>query len=143
MAPTLSDSQHRQIGKMLKNRQLTATQMATKAGCGKRMIQRLQQKMRCYNDTKAPSTRVGRRRSMTPHVLDALCEKLLVEPGLYQDEMARFVHHEFGIEVLQASVSRALASIKWSKKTTRQVAQEQNADLQSYYFHKASQFRSY
>jgi hypothetical protein len=83
MAPTLSASQHRQVGRMLKSRQLTATQMATKAGCSKRTIQRLQQKMRCYNDTKAPSTRVGRRRSMTPHVLDALCEKLLAEPGLY------------------------------------------------------------
>jgi arginine repressor len=80
---------------------------------------------------------------MTPHVLDALREKLLAEPGLYQDEMARFIYNEFGIEVSQASVSRALASIKWSKKTTRQVAQEQNADSQSYYFHKVSQFRSY
>jgi transposase len=128
---------------MLKNRQLTATQMATKAGCSKRMIQRLRQKMRCYNNTKAPSTREGRRRSIAPHVLDALCKELLAEPGLYQDEMARFVQKEFGIEVLQASVSRALASIKWSKKTTRQVAREQNADLQSYYFHKLSQFRSY
>ncbi|KAH5617615.1 hypothetical protein HBI23_252380 [Parastagonospora nodorum] len=143
MAPTLSTSQHRQIGRMLKHRQLNATQMATKAGCSKRTIQRLQQNVHCYNDTKAPSTRVGRRRSMTPHVLDALCKKLLAEPGLYQDEMARFVHNEFGIEVSQASVSRALASIEWSKKTTRQVAREQNADLQSYYFHKVSQFRSY
>jgi transposase len=128
---------------MLKNRQLTATQMATKAGCSKRTIQRLRQNMHCYNDTKAPLTRVGRRRSMTPYVLDALCKKLLAEPGLYQDEMARFVQKEFGIEVSQASVSRAMASIKWSKKTTRQVAQEQNADLRSYYFHKVSQFRSY
>jgi DNA-binding Xre family transcriptional regulator len=97
---------------MLKNRRLTATQMATKVGCSKRTIQRLQQNMRYYNDTKAPSTRVGRRQSITPHVLDALCGKLLVEPGLYQDEIARFVHHEFSIKVSQASVSRALASIK-------------------------------
>jgi arginine repressor len=66
---------------------------------------------------------------MTPHVLDALCKKLLAELGLYQDEMACFVHNEFGIEVLQASVSRALASIEWLKKTTWQVAREQNADL--------------
>jgi transposase len=80
---------------------------------------------------------------MTPHVLNALCKKLLTEPGLYQDDMAHFVHNEFGIEVSQASVSRALASIEWSKKTTQQVAREQNADLQSYYFHKVSQFRSY
>jgi hypothetical protein len=57
--------------------------------------------------------------------------------------MARFIHNEFGITVSQASVSRTLASIKWSKKITRQVAREQNADLQSYYFYKVSQFRSY
>jgi transposase len=117
--------------------------MATKAGCSKRTIQRLRQNMHCYNNTKAPLTRVSRRRSITPYVLDALCKKLLAEPGLYQDEMARFVQKEFGIEVSQASVSRALASIKWSKKTTRQVAREQNADVQSYYIHKVSQFRSY
>ncbi|KAH3912020.1 hypothetical protein HBH56_120590 [Parastagonospora nodorum] len=51
---------------------------------------------------------------------------LLAEPGLYQDEMARFVRNTFGIGVSQASVAR-----------------KQNADLQSYYFHKVSQFCSY
>jgi hypothetical protein len=76
-------------------------------------------------------------------MLNALCHELLADPGLYQDEMARFVRKRFGIEVSQASISRALKSVKWSKKTTRQVAQEQNADLQSYYLHKVSQFRSY
>jgi arginine repressor len=49
---------------------------------------------------------------MTLYVLDALCKKLLAEPGLYQDKIARFVQKEFGIKVSQASVSRALASIK-------------------------------
>jgi hypothetical protein len=86
--------------------------MAVKASYSKPTIQRLRQNMRCYNDTKAPLTRVGRRRSMTPHILDALREKLLADAGLYQDKMARFVHNEFGIQVSQASISRALNSIK-------------------------------
>jgi hypothetical protein len=53
--------------------------------------------------TKRVSNHIGgprsRRRSMTPHVLDALREKLLAEPGLDQDEMARFIYNEFGVEV--------------------------------------------
>jgi DNA-binding Xre family transcriptional regulator len=142
IAPKLSNSQHRQIRRIIKNRQLTSTHIAKKAGCSKRTIPRLRQRMHCYNNTKAPSNRVGRCQSITLHVLNALCKKLLAELGLYQDKMARFVHNKFGIKMSQASVSRALASIKWLKKTTQQVAWEQNADLQSYYFYKVLQFRS-
>jgi transposase len=80
---------------------------------------------------------------MTPCMLDALCKQLLPDPGMYQDEIARFVHKEFAVEVSHASISRALKSIRGSKKKTRQAAREQNAELKSYYLHKISQFRSY
>jgi arginine repressor len=49
---------------------------------------------------------------MTSHMLNALCYELLANPGLYQDEIARFMRKRFGIEVLQASISRALKSVK-------------------------------
>lgn len=125
---------------MIMNTRLTAAQMAAKAGCSKRTIHRLQRNMRCYNDTKAPVNRVGRRPSMTPRML---CKQLRAYPGMYQDEMARFVRKELGVKVSHASISRALESMCWSKKKTRQVAREQKADLQSYYIHKVSQFWSY
>ncbi|KAK8013677.1 transposase [Apiospora marii] len=38
---------------------------------------------------------------------------------------------------------RALASTGWSKKTTRRVAEEWNADLRDFYSHTLSEFRSY
>jgi hypothetical protein len=43
--------------------------------------------------------------------------------------MAVFLYDEFGIPVTASSISRALASIGWSKKATRHVAKERNADL--------------
>jgi len=65
-------------------------------------------------------------------MLDTLHERVLKKPGLYQDEMAVFLH-EFGILVTASSISRALASIGWSKKATRHVAKEPNADLRDFY----------
>ncbi|KAH5023931.1 hypothetical protein HBI24_178610 [Parastagonospora nodorum] len=64
--------------------------------------------------------------SLVQEVGEAAFINLLAELVLYQDEMARFVRNTFGIGVSQASVAR-----------------KQNADLQSYYFHKVSQFCSY
>lgn len=62
-------------------------------------------------------------------MLNALREHLLEKPGLYQDEMAVFLYDEFNIHVTTISISRALKSIGWTKKTTRYVAQKHNADL--------------
>jgi transposase len=41
------------------------------------------------------------------------------------------------------SISRALASIGWSKKAARQIAKEQNADLRDFYLHRISRYASY
>jgi hypothetical protein len=47
------------------------------------------------------------------------------------------------ILVTNATISRALKSNGWSRKNTRRVAKEQNADLRDLYLHKLSAFRSY
>ena len=44
-------------------------------------------------------------------MLDALCERLLEKPNLYQDEMAIFLWDEFEVLVTTFSIGRALASI--------------------------------
>lgn len=62
-------------------------------------------------------------------MLDALRERLLEKPGLYQDEMAVFLYDEFGIHVTTSTIGSALASAGWTKKATRHVAKERNADL--------------
>jgi hypothetical protein len=57
--------------------------------------------------------------------------------------MTVFLSDEFDELVSTASISRALASAKWSKKVTRQIAKDRNADLRDLYLHDASAFRSY
>jgi len=76
-------------------------------------------------------------------MLRALCDRLTEKPNLYQDEMVVFLWDEFEMMVTTHSIGRALASIGWSKKTARRVAQEQNADLRDFYLHTLSAFRSY
>jgi hypothetical protein len=44
-------------------------------------------------------------------MLDALRERLLEKPGLYQDEMAVFLYDEFSVLITTSSIHRALASI--------------------------------
>jgi hypothetical protein len=76
-------------------------------------------------------------------MLDALREHLLEKPDLYLDEMVAFLWDDFEAPVTMSTISRALASIKWSKKVARRVAVERNADLRDFYLHNLSCFRSY
>jgi len=62
-------------------------------------------------------------------MLDALCEHLLVKLWEYQDELALWLWEEFGVHITVSSVSRALDSIHWTKKTMRRIAKQRNADL--------------
>lgn len=57
--------------------------------------------------------------------------------------MAVSLWDEFDVLVSPSSISRALRSINWSKKTARRVAQERNPDLRDFYLHNLSAFRSY
>lgn len=76
-------------------------------------------------------------------MLNALLERLIEKPGLYQDEMIIFLYDEFDTLVTTATISRALTSAGWSKKAARHVAKERNADLRDFYLHTLSMFRSY
>lgn len=99
--------------------------------------------MRCFGSTRAPFNGAGRPRLITSVMLDALSEKLLEKPGMYQDEMVVFLYDEFDVLVNVSAVSRALKSIGWTKKASRQIAKERNADLRDYYLHNLCAYRSY
>jgi transposase len=143
MAPNLAPSQHHFIRDMILSKSLTTAQIADAAGCSERAVRAIRSNLRCFGTTKAPFNGVGRPRSITPPMIEALCEHLIEKPGLYQDEMAIFLWDEFGILVTKFSIGRALASIGWSKKAARRVAKERNADLRDFYLHNLSEFRSY
>lgn len=117
--------------------------MAAAARCNERGIQRIARNLRHFGTTKAPSNGAGRRRRITPQMLNTLCEHLLVKSWLHQDEMAVFLYDEFGILVKTYDISRAFKSIKWSKKVARQVAKERNPDLRDLCLYNLSEFRSY
>jgi hypothetical protein len=57
--------------------------------------------------------------------------------------MAVFLYDEFDMLVSVSSIGRALASVKWTKKVTRRVANERNDDLRDFYLHRLSSFRSH
>jgi len=62
-------------------------------------------------------------------------ERLLEKPGLYQDEMAVYLFDKFNVLVNTSAISRALASVSWTKKAARQVAKERSADLRDFYLY--------
>jgi len=134
MAPRLAASQHQLIGDMILSGTLKQADIAKVGGCTERSVRAIASNLRHFGGA-------GRRRQITPAMLKALREYLLLKPGLCQDEMTVFLYDEFGI--LLSTSGRPLKSIGWSKKVTRHVAKERNADLRDYYLHNLSDFRSY
>jgi transposase len=129
MAPRLAASQHNIISDMITSKSLKTINMAAAAGCSDRTIRSIRSNLRYFSSSRAPFNKGGRRRQITPIMLDALKERLLEKPGMYQDEIAVFLYDEFKIIVNNSAVSRALALIGWTKKATRQIAKKRNADL--------------
>jgi transposase len=76
-------------------------------------------------------------------MIEAILERLKEKLTLYLDELVLFVYDEFGKHVTIQSLSRALASVGWLNKAARQIAKEQNADLQDYYLHRISCYSLY
>ena len=48
-----------------------------------------------FGNVHAPPTRKGRKRTVTPLMIQALCDRLSEKPGLYLDEMAVLLIDEF------------------------------------------------
>lgn len=68
-------------------------------------------------------------------MLSALCERLLKRPDM--------LSNEFDTLVIASKISKTLRRAGWTKKTTRHIAGEWNADLRDYYLHKMSLYQSY
>jgi len=144
MAPNLADSQHMQIRDMTLS-SCPPAEIADVVGCSEHSVFAIQSNLRHFGSTRAPSNGVGRPRSITPPMLDALCEYLLEKPDLYRDEIVLFVLDEFNTHVTPSSIGRALKSRGWTKKSIRRIAMGRNADLRDLYMHNSwdSGFRSY
>jgi hypothetical protein len=103
MTPPLAESQRVQFGDMNASKMpFTANEMAKVAGCSSRTIYGWRSK----KSPRASSNPVGRPRSVTPRMLDALCAHLREAPGLYLEEMVLFLWNKFQVLVTTYSVSR-------------------------------------
>lgn len=56
--------------------------------------------------------------------------------------MAVWIWDKIGKHVTIQSISRALASVGWSRKTARQIAKEQTADLRGFFLYHLTVFQS-
>lgn len=143
MAPKLSTWKLHLIRDMIESQSFTTSQVADEAECTKLTVINIRRNLRQFGTIYAPQTRTGRKRTVTPLMIKALCEHLTEKPGLYLDEMAIFLWDEFRTMITASSIRRALVATGWSKKAARQRAKEQNADLRDYYLHNLSEFQSY
>jgi hypothetical protein len=82
MALNLSESQHAQIRDMILDNRPPA-EIADDVGCSKRSIFAIKSNLCYFGSTKAPSKSVRQPRSLTPLMLDTLCEYLLEVPRVY------------------------------------------------------------
>lgn len=148
MAPRLAPLKIQLICDMIKSNERISTtivsQIANAAECSRQSIYYIRSNLQLFDSARAPLIRAGCRRIITPSMLEALCDHLLERPtsSLYLDEMAVFLQDEFQIRAIACAISRALASIKQSKKTAQQKAKERNADLRDTYAYYLSGFRS-
>lgn len=143
MAPRLPAWKLYMIRDMIESQNFTTSQMAEEAEYTKLTIINIRRNLRQFGTIYAPQTRTGRKRSMTPLMIKALCDHLSEKPRLYLDEMAVFLWDEFQTMITTSSIRRTLVATGLSKKAARQRAKEQNADLRDYYLHTLSDFHSY
>jgi hypothetical protein len=67
---------------MIESQSLTTSQMAEEADCSKPTIKNIRRNLQQFGSVHAPPTRVGRRCTVTPLMLEALCDHLLEKSGL-------------------------------------------------------------
>jgi hypothetical protein len=117
MAPRPSPAKPHLIRDMIESQTVTIFQMAEEAECTKLTIINIRRNLWQFGSIYAPQTRIGRKRTMTPLMIEALCDHISEKPGLYLDEM---VWDEFQTFVTTSNIRRALVAKGWSNKSARQ-----------------------
>jgi transposase len=108
MAPRLSLSKLHLIRDMIESQSLSMSQMAEEAECSKVTIINIRRNLRQFGSVHAPPNQIGRRRTVTPPMIEALCDHLSEKSGLYLDEMAVFLWDELHTLATTSSIRRAL-----------------------------------
>ena len=99
MAPNLAASQHELIRDMIVDGSFSYREIAGAARCSCGAIKVISTNLRLFGSTTAPPNGRGRRRSITPSILDALLQQLLEKPNQYLEEMEVFLWNEFEVRI--------------------------------------------
>jgi hypothetical protein len=83
--------------------------MPKAAKCSKCSVTNIRKNMRLFGSARCPPISAGRPPSITPVMLDALCDHLTEKHGLYVEEMAIFLWDGFSVLSSSSSVKRALS----------------------------------
>jgi isocitrate/isopropylmalate dehydrogenase len=86
MVPQLPPSKLKMTRDMILGESLNKPQIVKAAECDKLSIINLRNNLHRFGNVRAPLTRVRRRRSVTPSMLEAVCVHLHKKPGMYLDE---------------------------------------------------------
>jgi hypothetical protein len=116
------------------------SRIARTVDCSRKAVYRIRSHLERFGDAKAPPNPPRQQQIITLTMLKALCDHLLEHPTLYLNEMAVFLSKKFDEDMAICTISRALASIGWSKKVVQQKAKERNRALQDEYIHYVSDF---
>jgi len=145
IAPNLAPSKHELIYDMIHSGELSITEMAQAAGCNNSTFSRISSNIRMFGSVKAPLIRGGRPHSITPVMLEALCDHLIWKPAYIWKRWWFF----WGTNSLFKQ--RNLASVTSSSPKAGQKrlfgyvwvkAQERNLDLHDEYHYFISDFKS-
>lgn len=135
MALRLTPSKHEQIQHMLR-KGFTDKAISEVVPCTRRSLRPIRSKFERFGTTTMPSNRTGPEPRITPTMGDALFYQLAEEPDMNQHGMADFIRSKFNEEVSVSTIARALQRRKISYKVMRRVAQQQNPDIQHFYYYR-------
>jgi hypothetical protein len=85
----------------------TTTQMAEEAEYSKVTIIHNRRNLRQFRGVYAPPTRIGQKLTVTPLIIDALCDNPLEGLPIYLDEIAGFLLDKLRTMITSSSIRRA------------------------------------
>lgn len=124
VAPRLPPSKLHIIRDMIESQSLGTSELAEEAECNQATIINIRANLRQFGSVYAPPARIGRKRTVTPLMIEAHCEHLSEKPDLYLDEMAVSLWDEFRTLITTSSIKRAVLAKGWSKKKKHSAASE-------------------
>lgn len=111
MAPNIVKSTLVLIRDMISSDELSISEIAAAIGCSERTITRIRSNLRLFSSIKASSIKARQPQSITPIILDTLCDYLLKKPDLYLHKIELFLLNKFNVSVPKSTISNTLHQI--------------------------------